>query len=110
MPAQREGYRDQRKLEIRSVMRILRGQLSDPSPEAKLWLAVIEFAVRDAYSSTARSAEAREDARQWLRSDHFEGVATAIGLHPEWARQKILQIPDVQDPKPGPEAGGPLQP
>lgn len=93
-PAGREGHRDQRKFEIRSVMRILRGQLSDPSPEARLWLAVIEFAVRDAYSSAAKSAEAREDARQWLQSDHFAGVATAIGLHPEWARQKILQIPD----------------
>jgi hypothetical protein len=89
-----EGHRDRRKFEIRSVMRILRGQLAEPSPEARLWLAVIEFAVRDAYSSAAKSSEAREDARRWLQSDHFAGVATAIGLHPEWARQKILQIPD----------------
>ncbi|MEW6489642.1 MAG: hypothetical protein AB1578_17250 [Thermodesulfobacteriota bacterium] len=88
----REGYRDQRKFEIRSVMRILRGQLSEPSPEARLWLAVIEFAVRDAYSSGAKSSETRDDARLWLRSDHFTAVATAIGLNPEWALQKIAQI------------------
>jgi hypothetical protein len=90
--AREEGHRDQRKFEIRSVMRILRGQLSEPSPEARLWLAVIEFAVRDAYSSGGKSSEARDDARLWLESDHFTAVATAIGLNPEWALQKIAQI------------------
>lgn len=96
----REGRRDQRKFEIRSVMRLLRGQLSEPSPEARLWLAVIEFAVRDAYSSGVKSSETRDDARLWLQSDHFTAVATAIGLNPEWALQKIAQISDDDDEDP----------
>lgn len=84
-----------RKTAIGSALRLLRGQIPDPSPEESLWLAVIEHAVRDAYSSKANSDKAREDARRWLESEYFDGVATAIGLHPGWARNKIRQIPDI---------------
>lgn len=84
-----------RKTAIGSALRLLRGQIPNPSPEEALWLAVIEHAVRDAYSSRASSDKAREEARRWLESEYFDGVAVAIGLHPGWARNKIRQIPNI---------------
>ncbi len=91
------GGRNVRKLAIHSAMRILRGQLADPQPEERLWLAVIEHAVRDAYSPTTKSAEVREEAKMWLDSEEFAGVVTALGLNPQWARQKIQQISEIED-------------
>lgn len=88
--------RNVRKLAIHSAMRILRGQLADPQPEERLWLAVIEHAVRDAYSPTTKSEEVREEARMWLDSEEFSGVVTALGLNPQWARQKIQQISEIE--------------
>ncbi len=87
-----DADRERRKLEIRAVMRILRGQITEPSPEERLWLAVIEFAVRDAFAAGDRNPQVRADARRWLDSDHFAGVAAAIGLNPKWARDKIHRI------------------
>lgn len=84
-----------RKAAIGSVLRILRGQLHEPEPEELLWFAVIEHAVRDAYSTSADAARRRHDARLWIESEWFDGVAAAIGLHPAWARRKILQIGEL---------------
>lgn len=81
-----------RRVAIGSVLRLLRGQLQEPAPEELLWFAVIEHAVRDAYATSAEAEVRREEARQWIDSEFFEGVAAAIGLHPVWARQKIQQL------------------
>lgn len=89
--------RTARTFRIRSAMKILRGQLSAPEPEELLWLAVIEHAVKDAYSIPARSEELRNDAKDWIDSEYFAGVAAAIGLNPQWARDKIHQIPNIAD-------------
>ena len=97
MQCMRNAPRDARKFAIASAMRILRGQLSEPAPEELLWLAVIEHAVRDAYSSTVKSDKLREDAMHWIDSEDFDGVARAIGLNPRWARDKIHRIADIAE-------------
>lgn len=93
----KRSERNIRNLAIGSAMRVLRGQLHDPTPEERLWLAVIEHAVRDAYSDRANSEMLREDALRWLDSEYFEWVAAALGLHPAWARDKIKRIQEIRD-------------
>ncbi|MHB8765343.1 MAG: hypothetical protein ACYDA8_13570 [Deferrisomatales bacterium] len=82
---------------VSAALRLLRGQVSDPEPAARLWLAVIENAVRTAYAPPAGDDRLREEAQHWIDSEEFEGVARAIGLHPQWARDKIRQIPRVAE-------------
>jgi len=74
------------------AMRLLRRQVPDPSPEQKLWLAVIEHAVRDAYADPAAEPARRQEARTWLESEYFTDVAVAIGLHPGEARKVIRRL------------------
>ncbi|GAB4263707.1 MAG: hypothetical protein Kow0092_14820 [Deferrisomatales bacterium] len=103
--SEREGFsmrktaiapeRHRRKAAISSAIRVLRSQLVDPTPEERLWFAVIEHAVRDAYSIRDNHEQLRADALRWIDSEYFDGVATAIGLHPRWAREKIKLIPTL---------------
>lgn len=86
-----------RRTAVTSAMRLLRGQVGAPEPEARLWLAVIESAVRTAYAAAPGDERLQEEALQWIESPDFEGVAVAIGLHPAWARAKIRQIPVVAE-------------
>ncbi len=74
------------------AVKILRGQIPDPTPEQRLWLAVIEQAVREAYAPRATDPARRAEAREWLASEHFTDVATALGLHPQWARNTIRKL------------------
>jgi hypothetical protein len=92
MRRERKDSRTARKFEIYSAMRILRGQLTEPRPEELLWLAVIGRAVKDAYSIPEKNEKVREHARWWIDSAYFAGVAEAIGLNPQWTREKIRQI------------------
>ncbi|GAB6061865.1 hypothetical protein [Deferrisoma palaeochoriense] len=74
------------------AMRLLRRQVPDPSPEQKLWLAVIEHAVRDAYADPEADPARRAEARAWLESEYFTDVAVAIGLHPGESRKVIRRL------------------
>jgi hypothetical protein len=76
---------------------ILRGQLSDPTPEERLWLAVIEQAVREAYGAVQGEPGPSEEARKWLDSEEFEEVALALGLHPRWARDTIRKLEGIDE-------------
>ncbi|MEW6488640.1 MAG: hypothetical protein AB1578_12110 [Thermodesulfobacteriota bacterium] len=73
-------------------MKILRGQLPDPTPEQRLWLAVIEQAVREGYAGVPGDPDRREEAREWLQSEHFAELAVSLGLHPHWARDTIGKL------------------
>lgn len=84
-----------RKFAITTAMKILRSRLDEPGPEERLWLAVIEHAIRDAYGPTSKSDERRQEARDWIDSDHFEEIAIAIGLNPRWARDKIHRVMEI---------------
>ncbi len=75
--------------------KILRGQISDPTPEERLWLAVIEQAVREAYADLPADEERRAEARRWLDSEDFDEVATSLGLHPQWARDTIRKLDGI---------------
>ncbi len=74
------------------AVKILRGQIPNPTPEQRLWLAVIEQAVREAYAPREGDPGRRAEAREWLASEHFTDVATALGLHPQWARNTIRKL------------------
>ena len=65
--------------------KILRGQISDPTPEERLWLAVIEQAVREAYADLPADDERRAEARRWLDSEDFDEVS------PYYTSESILQ-------------------
>jgi len=79
------------------AVKILRGQLSDPTPEERLWLAVIEQAVREAYGDVQSEPGRSEEARSWLESEGFEEVAVALGLHPRWARDTIRKLEGIDE-------------
>ncbi len=95
-------------------MKILRGQISDPTPEQLLWLAVIEQAVREAYApGKGGDPRRRAEAREWLASADFLEVAVAIGLEPRWARNTIRKLDRIVGAEARAEApsgfGGPLK-
>ena len=83
------------------ALKILRRQIPEPSAEQRLWMAVIEKAVREAYGGGLDAGEPREDAQAWLASEAFGEVATLAGLHPRWAQQVIGTLGGLA----GPDAG-----
>lgn len=82
----------QRRRQAVWAMKILRGQLADPTPEQRLWLAVIEQAVSEAYAGVPGDPDRREEAREWLQSEHFAELAVSLGLQPHWARDTIGKL------------------
>ncbi len=89
-----------RSFVVRCVMRLIRGQVLEPTPEELLWLAVIEHAVKDAYCGSGRNEELRQEALEWIASENFDHTAAAAGLNAGWARAKILQIGTLEELEP----------
>lgn len=93
LPAERESFKGGRAQEVAVLMKMLRGQLPDLQPEMRLWLSVIERALKDAFLQHTRNTDSlRLEASRWLQSEDFEAVLSAIGLHPGWVRAKLQRI------------------
>ncbi len=66
------------------------------TPEAKLWLAVIEQAVFDAHlhatAGNFMSVIWVRDARKFFSSKEFEVICAMLGLEPEWVRSLVDDV------------------
>lgn len=93
LPVAHESFKGGRAQEVAVLMKMLRGQMPDLQPEMRLWLSVIERALKDAFLHRTRNTDSlRLEASRWLQSEDFEAVLSAIGLHPGWVRAKLQRI------------------
>ncbi|MBF0602693.1 MAG: hypothetical protein HQL07_03250 [Nitrospirae bacterium] len=63
-----------------------------PSPEQKLWIAVLETAVDDAL--THKDPEEKEAARKWFREGgtHFKFVCDLADFDPDYLRKQVMRL------------------
>lgn len=66
------------------------------SPAERLWLAVLEQTIFDAYLHSTggnyQSIAWVKDARRWFATNDFEWICEQLGIEVDWARQLIGKL------------------
>lgn len=81
-----------RTREVAALVRLLGSQMGDAQPEKRLWLSVVERALKDAYGRSAPGDDLGVEARRWLDSEACADILASIGLNPGWVRKKIARL------------------
>lgn len=75
------------------LLSLLRRVAGDLTPEQRLWLAIIERAIRDLYRSDLVLHS--ESAQQYIAGRRFDHDCEMAGIDAAWAREAIATIGDL---------------
>lgn len=82
----------------RLIVRRLAQNVSRETPVSRMWLAVIEQAIYDAFINQSKyhnEPQWVEEAQNFLTSYRLDLVANAIGLHGDFVRREIAKIHEL---------------